>query len=81
MVVPAVGAENGGPSNAWLRVGHSALPAMDAFAQVRYNGHWFHIPQSDLRSKRTFSLLSYLFALQATVPRGGVPLVTVPAGG
>ena len=78
--MPAAADEKGEPSDAWLRVKHSALPATDAFAQVRYNGYWLHIPQSDLRSKQTFALLSYLFLLQATTPHGGLPLVAVPAG-
>jgi predicted small lipoprotein YifL len=79
-VVPGTAAGDGEPPEAWLRVAHSALPATDVFAQVRYNGYWFHIPQTDLRSKRTFALLSYLFSLQATSPRRALPLVTVPAG-
>lgn len=69
------------PDDSWLRVRHSRLPVSDAFAQVYYNGYWFHIAKSDWESKRTFALITYLFALQAKEGPPQVPVVTVPTGG
>ncbi len=52
----------------------------NAFARVRYRGHWFYIDDSDLESKSTFSLLLYLLALQAAGEQGVSPLLTVGVG-
>ena len=41
----------------------------DAFVRVRYRGHWFYVPDCDLQSKSTFSLLVQLFALQSGDPK------------
>jgi hypothetical protein len=65
----------------WLTIRSSRLPVTDAFVQVRHNGYWFYIPQTDFRSKRTFALLTYLFSLQAMDRAGAGPLLTVPTGG
>lgn len=55
-------------------------PSM-AFAAVRYRGYWFYIEDTDLRSKSTFALLTYLFSMQATSGKDGGPLLTLSAGG
>lgn len=52
----------------------------NAFARVRYRGHWFYIDDSDLESKSTFSLMLYLLALQAAGEQGLSPLLTVGVG-
>ena len=66
---------------AWLHVQHSRLPASNVFAQIHYNGFWFYIPNSDWRTKRTFSLLTYLFSLQASETSADkAPTITIPAG-
>lgn len=65
----------------WLTIEHARTPAKDAFAQVYYNGYWWFIRKTDWTSKRTFALLAYLFALQASEGTASVPLVTVGAGG
>jgi hypothetical protein len=64
----------------WLRVEYSRLPQVDPFAQVFHNGYWFYIDKSDWSSKRTFSLLTYLFSLQSTATAQASPVITVPAG-
>lgn len=64
----------------WLCVEHSRLPQVNPFAQVFYNGYWFYIDKSDWSSKRTFSMLTYLFSLQSTASGQAGPLITVPAG-
>ncbi|UCG33726.1 MAG: hypothetical protein JSU68_03645, partial [Phycisphaerales bacterium] len=68
-------------SRHWLNIRHGRLPARNAFVQVCYNGYWFYIANNDADSKRTFALITYLFSLQATEAVGGLPVVTVQAGG
>jgi hypothetical protein len=47
---------------------------------VQHQGYWFFIRQSDHRSKQAFSLLAYLFQMQAPQMKGAGPLLTVPTG-
>lgn len=66
----------------WLRVDESFLPPSDAFVRVPYEGRWTYIPKSDFNSKRTLSLLTYLFSLRAADVAGpSGPILTVGAGG
>lgn len=64
----------------WLTVQSSPVPACDAFVQVNHYGHWFYILHSDIPSKQTLSLLTYLYSLQGTDAGGKAPLITIPAG-
>ncbi len=64
----------------WLRVEHSLFPQAGAMVQVFYRGYWFYIDDSDWSSKRTLSLLTYLFSLQSNQKGQTGPLLTVPAG-
>ena len=73
-------AEECPPDPEWLRVKHSPVPQAGAFVQVFYRGYWFFIDDSDWSSKRTLSLLAYLFALQSSARGQSAPLITVPAG-
>ncbi len=52
----------------------------DAFARVRYKGHWFWIDESHHDSKSTFILLTYLFSLQDAGETLQGPLLTVTTG-
>jgi hypothetical protein len=63
----------------WLSIRNSSTPRPDAFVQIRHKGHWFYIADSDVHSKRTFGLLTYLYSLQASDVTGRGPLLTVPA--
>ena len=65
----------------YLSIKHSSTPRFDAFVQIRHKGSWFYIADSDLKSKRTFALLTYLYSLQASDMAGRGPLLTVPASG
>jgi hypothetical protein len=53
----------------------------DAFVAVQYRGHWFYVPDCDLQSKSTFSLLSQLFALQSGDPKERAANVILSLGG
>lgn len=63
-----------------LRIQSSASAPANAFVRIRYRDHWFYIEDSDLHSKATFNLLTYLFSLQAAGEAEGSPLLTVPVG-
>ncbi len=52
----------------------------DAFVAVPYRDYWFWIDDRDLRSKRMFSFLMFIFTLVETGGQGGAPIVTIPAG-
>lgn len=52
-----------------------------AYVAVYYRGHWFYISDDDIDSKRTFSLLSILLALNAGQTSGVGPIITRPIGG
>ncbi len=51
-----------------------------AFTAVKYEDHWFWIDNRDFKSKRVFGFLMILFSLTETGGKGGLPLVTIPAG-
>lgn len=62
-----------------LHVRSSRRPPDDAFVRVRHRGHWFYIPDDDLESKSTFTLLTLLFSLQAAEGETTGPLLSLPA--
>jgi hypothetical protein len=61
-----------------LRIHSSDSEPADAAVRVLYRGTRFYIADSDLNSKSTFSLLSYLFNLKAGSKGGREPLLTFP---
>lgn len=56
-------------------------PEHGAAVAVRYRGTTFHVADTDLTTKSTFSFLSQLFALQAGATPSGGPLLTLSIGG
>jgi hypothetical protein len=63
-----------------LKVHSSIEPPDDAFVAVQYLGSWFYIERGDTSTKQTFSLLAYLFQLQAPEASTAAPILTVPTG-
>jgi len=63
-----------------LRVFSEVEQPDDAFAAVHYRDHWFHIANTDPKSKQVFGLLNYLFQLQAPKTPVTAPVLTVPTG-
>lgn len=51
-----------------------------AAVAVYYRNNWFYIDDADLESKGTFSLLTQIFALQASTIPVTPPLLTLPVG-
>ena len=58
----------------------SRTPPERSFVAIQYKGEWFYVDDSDMRSKRTFALLMFLFELQAPAGGGVTPLLTLPTG-
>jgi hypothetical protein len=61
-----------------LRIRSSSSAPPHPAVSVRYRDYWFYIADSDLNSKSTFNLLTYLFNLKAGSKPGHEPLLTYP---
>jgi hypothetical protein len=61
-----------------LRIYSSVERPADAFVAVRHYDHWFYIAHSDHMSKQAFSMLTYLFQMQAPQTQTLGPMITVP---
>ncbi len=61
-----------------FRIRVSAEAPEGATLRVRYRQWWFFIPDTDVESKATFSLVSQLFSLQAAAGKAAGPLLTLP---
>jgi hypothetical protein len=64
-----------------VRSSDSLFRPANAAVAVRYRDHWFYIADDDTSSKATFSLLSYLYVLQAGEITEEKPVLTLPVGG
>jgi len=63
-----------------LHVLTSRTPPEQAFVAIPYKGNWFYVDDSDVQSIRTFTLLMFLFELQAPAGGGNAPVLTLPTG-
>jgi len=68
-----------GPIPPLIRIGSAVERPGDAFAAVRYRGHWFAIDDHDIPSKRLFTFIMFIFTLVETGGKEGAPVVTIPA--
>jgi len=75
------------PSKTWgdeddylIRINNSRENPENAFVSVKYRDYWFYIDDRDIKSKMTFTFLMILFSVTETGGKGGLPLVTIPAG-
>lgn len=73
--VPGVPA---GDSEPEARIHSSRRKPADAYAAVRYQGHWFWIDQGDWRTKRVVDLVILLFTLADTRGDEHLPVLTIP---
>jgi hypothetical protein len=62
-----------------LRIRSSPGKPHDAFVSVNYRDTWFWIDDRDLKSKRTFAFMLFLFTLADTGGKENLPLITIPA--
>ena len=69
----------GGDSAADPNLSSSSRPT-DAFVSVPYRKYWYRIDDNDLRSKRLFTFLMFVFSLTETQGKESAPIVTIPAG-
>jgi hypothetical protein len=54
-------------------------PQRDVSVSIFYRNHWFYILDTDITSKKTFSLVEQLFNLQAgSVSNNNAPTLTIP---
>jgi hypothetical protein len=69
-----------GPVPDLIRITTSAeRPPDTAFVSTPYRGHWFFIDDRDLRSKRLFTFLMFLFTFVETPGGVAAPILTIPA--
>jgi hypothetical protein len=64
-----------------LRIRSSNSEPGGTFVKVHYRGCWFYVADTDVASKTTVNLLTYLFSIQASSGKGLSPLLTVPPRG
>jgi hypothetical protein len=62
-----------------FRVRSSTTEPQNVHVKIFYRGHWFYIPDTDIDSRTTFSLVSMLLTLQAGATERTAPLITMPA--
>lgn len=63
-----------------IRIRSSPEKPGDAFVSVPYRNYYFWIDDRDMRSKRIFSFLMFVFTLVETGDKGTAPIVTIPTG-
>jgi len=63
-----------------IRIRSSPEKPGDAFVSVPYRNSYFWIDDRDLRSKKIFSFLMFVFTLVETGDKGMAPIVTIPTG-
>jgi len=61
-----------------IRIQSSPQRPDDAFVAVKYREHWFSIDDCDIKSKKVFSFLMFLFTLAETGMPEQAPVLTIP---
>jgi len=63
-----------------MRVQSDTKEPDDAYVAVLYRDHWFWLDDQDLKSKRMFSFLMFLFSMAETGEPAQKPVLTIPTG-
>ena len=63
-----------------VTVRSSELPPFGAYVGVEYRGTWFHVDDTDYRSKRVFSVLMLILNLVENIGDQQLPVITIPSG-
>lgn len=67
------------PSEQWpIRVKYSQSKPAISYSAVAYRGAWFWIDDTDLKSKRAFGVIMFLFTLAESNNGSTLPLLTIP---
>ena len=64
----------------WLTIKTSESAPSNNSLKIQYRDHWFYIDDADLTSRRTFAMLSALFAVVGGTVPGAHPVLTLPVG-
>jgi hypothetical protein len=63
-----------------IRIQSSSEKPGDTFVSIPYRNFYFWIDDRDVRSKKIFSFLMFVFTLCETGEKGAAPVVTIPTG-
>ena len=63
-----------------VTVQSSEFEPFGTFVAVNYRGTWFHVDNSDFRSKRVFSVLMLILNLVENIGGEQLPVITIPSG-
>jgi len=77
--MPSLASTNGTAKSEPVRIRCSEDKPADAFAAVHYRNHWFWVDDRDLRSKRAFTAIMFIFTMIQNTGDEKLPLVTIPA--
>jgi len=69
-----------GPIRPLIQITSSPSRPADAFVAVPYRDHWFWIEDTDLRSKRAFAFIMFMFTLSDSGSNERLPVLTIPTG-
>ena len=50
----------------------------ESFAEVKYEGYWYWIDNSDIESKRVFTLMLFITTLTNQANDARAPVLTIP---
>ena len=64
----------------WLVIKSSVDAPDNSSLKIQHKGYWYYIEDSDLQSRRTFSMLSAFFSVVGGTVPGAQPVMTIPVG-
>ncbi len=66
--------------NNLFQIKFSSKRPSDAYMSLKYRGSWFYLDDTDIESKRSYSLFKQIFAIQAGKIKIEKPILTLPLG-
>ncbi|MEH6584495.1 MAG: hypothetical protein V7754_21360 [Halioglobus sp.] len=64
----------------WLVIRSSVEAPENSSLTIQRKGYWYYIDDSDLQSRKTFSMLTALFSVVGGTVPGAQPVMTIPVG-
>jgi hypothetical protein len=64
----------------WLVIKSSESEPENSSLSIQRKGYWYYIDDSDLQSRKTFSMLTSLFSVVGGTVPGAQPVMTIPVG-